>query len=134
VSATQSGEAQTQNVAQQKMAQSILNFCGGGGAAQAFGPPGPQQNLAQILCQGLGGGGSPNAFNLTPAQQNVALSQLNGGSELLVPVSQPSLLENTQPSRQTGVVEARLFAAARVDVGQRCGRPRISTHRASRDA
>ena len=41
-------------------------------------------------------------------QMNAALEQLNGGAELLVPVSQPSLLETTQPSQQTGVVEARL--------------------------
>jgi hypothetical protein len=39
---------------------------------------------------------------------NAALQALNGGAELLVPVSQPSLLETTQPSQQTGVVEARL--------------------------
>jgi hypothetical protein len=54
VSATQSGEAQTQNVAQQKMAQSILNFCNGGGQAQ-LNVSGPPQRLAQILCNGLGG-------------------------------------------------------------------------------
>jgi outer membrane autotransporter protein len=108
-SATQSGEAQTQNVAQQKMAQSIINFCNGGGQAQQFNASGPQQSLAQILCTGLGGTvGVAPAFGLSPAQQNVVLQQLNGGAELLVPVSQPSLLENTQPSRQTGVVEARL--------------------------
>jgi outer membrane autotransporter protein len=110
VSAAQSGEAQTQNVAQQKMAQSILNFCNGGGQAQ-LNASGPQQNLAQILCTGLGGsvGVSPGAtFGLSPAQQNAALEALNGGAELLVPVSQPSLLETTQPSQQTGVVEARL--------------------------
>jgi outer membrane autotransporter protein len=106
VSATQSGEAQTQNIAQQKMAQSILNFCNGGGPAVAA--PGPQQNLAQILCTGLGGNGGANAFGLSQPQLNAALEQLNGGAELLVPVSQPSLLENTQPSQQTGVVEARL--------------------------
>jgi outer membrane autotransporter protein len=106
VSATQSGEAQTQNVAQQKMAQSILNFCNGGGQAQ-LNASGPQQNLAQILCTGLGGIGGAS-FGLSAAQTNAALEQLNGGAELLVPVSQPSLLENTQPSQQTGVVEARL--------------------------
>jgi outer membrane autotransporter protein len=106
VGATQPGEAQTQNVAQQKMAQSILNFCNGGGQNQ-LSASGPQGNLAQILCTGLGGIGGAS-FGLTPAQQNAALEALNGGAELLVPVSQPSLLENTQPSQQTGVVEARL--------------------------
>ena len=106
VSATQSGEAQTQNVAQQKMAQSILNFCGGQNQLSASGPQG---NLAQILCNGLAGqGGAGASFNLSAAQTNAALEQLNGGAELLVPVSQPSLRENTQPSQQTGVVEARL--------------------------
>src|ERR1700730_14952126 len=96
VSATQSGEAQTQNIAQQKMAQSILNLSNIGGPAGAA--PGPQQNLAQILCTGLGGNGGANAFGLSQPQLNAALEQLNGGAELLVPVSQPSLLENTQPS------------------------------------
>ena len=70
VSATHSGEAQTQNVAQQKMAQSILNFCNGGGQAQ-LNASGPQQNLAQILCNGLGAsvGVPPGAtFGLSPAQ------------------------------------------------------------------
>jgi outer membrane autotransporter protein len=97
VSATQSGEAQTQNVAQQKMAQSLINLCPNVNNTNAPG-------LAN-LCTGL------TALANTPGQQaalNVALQQLNGGAELLVPVSQPSLLETTQPSQQTGVVEARL--------------------------
>jgi outer membrane autotransporter protein len=97
VSATHSGEAQTQNVAQQKMAQSLINLCPTVNNTNAPG-------LAN-LCAGL------TALANTPGQQaalNVALQQLNGGAELLVPVSQPSLLETTQPSQQTGVVEARL--------------------------
>jgi outer membrane autotransporter protein len=95
--ATQPGEAQTQNVAQQKMAQSLINLCPNVNNTNAPG-------LAN-LCTGL------TALANTPGQQaalNVALQQLNGGAELLVPVSQPSLLETTQPSQQTGVVEARL--------------------------
>jgi outer membrane autotransporter protein len=97
VSATQSGEAQTQNVAQQKMAQSLINLCPNVNIANAPG-------LAN-LCAGM------TALANTPGQQvalNDALQQLNGGAELLVPVSQPSLLETTQPTQQTGVVEARL--------------------------
>jgi len=108
VGATQSGEAQTQNVAQQKMAQSVINFCGNN-AGPAAATTQSQMSLAQILCNGLAGqGGAGASFNLSAAQTNAALEQLNGGAELLVPVSQPSLLENTQPSQQTGVVEARL--------------------------
>jgi outer membrane autotransporter protein len=97
VSATQSGEAQTQNVAQQKMAQSLINLC----------PNVNNTNAPGLfnLCMGM------TALANTPGQQvalNDALQQLNGGAELLVPVSQPSLLETTQPTQQTGVVEARL--------------------------
>lgn len=97
LSATQSGQAQTQNVAQQKMAQSLINLCPNVNIANAPG-------LAN-LCAGM------TALANTPGQQvalNDALQQLNGGAELLVPVSQPSLLETTQPTQQTGVVEARL--------------------------
>jgi outer membrane autotransporter protein len=117
VSAAQSGEAQVQttqlvaagqNLAQQKMGQAVLNFCGGNPPTNTL----PQMNLVQILCTGLGGNmganGGANGFNISQAQVNAALSQLNGGVELLVPVSQPSLLETTQPTQQTGVVEARL--------------------------
>jgi outer membrane autotransporter protein len=97
VSATQSGEAQTQNVAQQKMAQSLINLCPNVNSTNAPG--------LNNLCMGM------TALANTPGQQvalNDALQQLNGGAELLVPVSQPSLLETTQPTQQTGVVEARL--------------------------
>jgi outer membrane autotransporter protein len=97
VGAAQSGEAQTQNVAQQKMAQSLINLCPNVNNANAPG--------LTNLCTGL------TALANTPGQQaalNDALQQLNGGAELLVPVSQPSLLETTQPSQQTGVIEARL--------------------------
>jgi len=95
VGATQSGEAQTQNVAQQKMAQSLIALC----------PNTDSQAGLVNLCNGL------TQLASIPGQQaavNGALQQLNGGAELLVPVSQPSLLETTQPSQQTGVVEARL--------------------------
>ena len=96
VGATQSGEAQTQNVAQQRMAQSLIALC-----------QTPNLNPTGLgnLCAGL------TALANTPGQQaalNVALQQLNGGAELLNPISQPSLLETMQPSQQTGVVEARL--------------------------
>jgi outer membrane autotransporter protein len=114
VSVTQSAQAQLgtllapgQNLAQQKMGQAITNFCTGGGQAQ-LGAPGPQGNLATILCTGLGQNAAGGGFGLSQAQMNAALEALNGGAELLVPVSQPSLLETTQPSQQTGVVEARL--------------------------
>jgi uncharacterized protein with beta-barrel porin domain len=130
VSVTQSGEAQTtsatpthtlttlrgQNLAQSKMAQSINNFCGPLNAITSPGvsPPG-QVDLAHI-CVGL----QNNAANLvndppgptfgltTGAQVNAALQQLNGGTELLQPTNQASLLQTTQTSRQTSVVEARL--------------------------
>ena len=80
VGATQSGEAQTQNVAQQRMAQSLIALC-----------QTPNLNPTGLgnLCAGL------TALANTPGQQaalNVALQQLNGGAELLNPISQPSLL------------------------------------------
>src|ERR1700731_888022 len=106
VSVTQSAEAQLgqllapgQSLAQQKMGQAITNFCSA--------PQSTNANFLTILCTGLGANGGAG-FNLSQAQMNAALEALNGGAELLVPVSQPSLLENTQPSQQTGVVEARL--------------------------
>jgi outer membrane autotransporter protein len=131
VSVTQSGEAQTtsatpthtlttlrgQNLAQSKMAQSINNFCRPLQAKTTPGvsPPG-QVDLVNI-CVGL----QNNAANLidddvpgptfglpTGAQVNAALQQLNGGTELLQPTNQASLLQTTQTSRQTSVVEARL--------------------------
>jgi outer membrane autotransporter protein len=110
VSLNQSAKAQAhgqlfapgQNLAQQKMAQAINNFCVGGGQAAATTIP--QVSLGNILCSGLSG----NAFGLSQPQMNAALEALNGGAELLVPVDQPSLLETTQPSQQTGVIEARL--------------------------
>jgi outer membrane autotransporter protein len=48
------------------------------------------------------------SFGLNASQLSGAVQQLNGGAELLVPVSQTSVLQSTQTSRQTGVVEARL--------------------------
>jgi outer membrane autotransporter protein len=131
VSVTQSGEAQTtsatpthtltnlrgQNLAQNKMGASINNFCGPLNAITSPGvsPPG-QVDLAHI-CVGL----QNNAANLvnddvpgptfgltTGAQVNAALQQLNGGAELLQPTNQASVLQTTQTSRQTSVVEARL--------------------------
>jgi outer membrane autotransporter protein len=109
-SVTQPGEAQTlvavgQNLAQQKMGQSISNFCPSL-VAQLNKTPG-ETNLA-TLCSNLGGNGGVNMFGLDQAGLNAALQQLNGGAELLVPTSQASVLETTQTSRQTSVVEARL--------------------------
>ncbi|MGA7863433.1 MAG: autotransporter outer membrane beta-barrel domain-containing protein, partial [Stellaceae bacterium] len=106
LSMVQSAEAQLgqllapgQNLAQQKMGQSLSNLC-----PKLPMPTTPGQQGLQNLCMGLAGG----MFGLTQPQMNAALEQLNGGAELLVPVSQPSLLETAQPSQQTGVVEARL--------------------------
>jgi len=110
VGVTQSAQAQSgqllapgQNLAQQKMGQAITNFCSGG-VGPSVATTLPQMNLATILCGGLAQG----MFGLQQPAMNAALQALNGGAELLVPVSQPSLLETTQPSQQTGVVEARL--------------------------
>jgi hypothetical protein len=112
MSVTQSGEAQTtqlvsvgQNLAQQKMGQSFANFCPSL-IAQPNKTPG-ETNLA-TLCTNLTTGPNGNMFGLGQAGINAALQQLNGGAELLVPTSQASVLETTQTSRQTGVVEARL--------------------------
>jgi outer membrane autotransporter protein len=110
VSVAQSAQAQSgqllapgQNLAQQKMGRAVTNFCSGG-VGPSVATTIPQMNLATILCGGLAQG----MFGLQQPQMNAALEALNGGAELLVPVSQPSLLETTQPSQQTGVVEARL--------------------------
>jgi outer membrane autotransporter protein len=118
-SATSPGEAQVsamlpgQNLAQQTMAQSIDNFCGPLNAL-------PNKTTAQTnlvnICVGLQnnatnlrtGSTLVPTFGLDAAGVNAAMEQLNGGAELLVPVSQASVLETTQTSRQTGVVEARL--------------------------
>jgi outer membrane autotransporter protein len=125
VSATSPGEADTltqlpgQNLAQQKMAISITNFCTplnnlnsmivhSGGT-----PPPGQVDLANICMALINNAATvndpPPTFGLpTRATVNAALQQLNGGAELLVPTSQASVLQTTQTSRQTGVVEARL--------------------------
>jgi outer membrane autotransporter protein len=126
VSVTQSGEAQTtpppsvalavlpgQNLAQQKMAISVNNFCVPLNMGRTLTPN--QQSLANI-CTGLQNNAAnlfaepPGlTFGLTDvAQVNAALQNLNGGAELLQPTSQASVLQANQTSRQTSVVEARL--------------------------
>jgi hypothetical protein len=47
-------------------------------------------------------------FSLDANGLNGALSQLNGGAELLVPTSQASVVQTTQTSRQTAAIEERL--------------------------
>src|ERR1700747_2753885 len=89
-----------QNLAQQSMGQSITRFCPT--ISMIAATPG-QMDLAQ-LCTAM----VTNAFGLDQGGLNAGLQSLNGGAELLVPVNQASVLQATQTSRQTGVVEARL--------------------------
>jgi outer membrane autotransporter protein len=114
-----------QNVAQQMMAQSINNFCPSVSmiANSPAGTPG-QKALSGLCGMMIGNAlnvlgqpnpppalGSPSAvpsFGLDANGLNGALSQLNGGSELLVPTSQASVVQTTQTSRQTGAIEERL--------------------------
>ncbi|HZT86456.1 MAG TPA: autotransporter outer membrane beta-barrel domain-containing protein [Stellaceae bacterium] len=104
------------NSSQFAMAQSINNVCPTISQSSVFTTPG-QHDLANICTAmivnslqvenmptpagapsfGLGAGGLANA-----------LSQLNGGTELVVPTSQASTLQNMQYNLQTGVIEARL--------------------------
>ena len=115
VSVTLLGEADAtqlvspgQNLAQQKMGQSFLNFCTPLGMKTDPSSSPPGQVSLNALCGALGGNGGTNSLGLDQAQLNALLEQLNGGAELLVPTSQASVLQSTQTSRQTGVIEARL--------------------------
>jgi len=103
-----------QNVAQQMMGQSINNFCP---TVASIAMPTPGQNALAGLCGRMIGnalqvqGQSPGnlgSFGLDANGLNGALSQLNGGAELLVPTSQASVVQTTQTSRQTGAIEKRL--------------------------
>jgi len=104
-----------QNLAQQKMGQSINNFCP---TVASIAMPTPGQNALAGLCGAMIGNalqvqGQPNplglsSFGLDANGLNGALSQLNGGAELLVPTSQASVVQTTQTSRQTGAIEKRL--------------------------
>jgi outer membrane autotransporter protein len=111
-----------QNVAQQMMAQSINNFCP---TVTSIAMPTPGQTALKGLCGRMIGNalnvlGQPNppagsgsssplpSFGLDTGGLNGALSQLNGGAELLVPTSQASVVQTTQTSRQTGAIEERL--------------------------
>jgi len=100
---------------------------------------GLSRNLSRkYYALGLGGSvGVPPGRHLRSqslAQQNAALEAVERGAELLVPVSQPSLLENTQPSQQTGVVEARLSRQREWMLASAAADREFSTHRANRGA
>jgi outer membrane autotransporter protein len=100
-----------QNVAQQKMGQSIDNFCPTVSMiAKAPTATSGQQDLAALCTAMVENGEQPGigGFGLDANGLNGALQQLNGGAELVVPTSQASVLQTTQTSRQTGVIEARL--------------------------
>lgn len=109
-----------QNGAQQTMAQSVNNVCPTISQNTIFATPG-QMNLATI-CKAMTlnalvvqGERPPSGvdignttFGLSGGELNSALQQLNGGTELLVPTSQASIVQTTQTSRQTGAIEKRL--------------------------
>jgi outer membrane autotransporter protein len=90
-----------QDVTQQKMGQSINNFCP---TVNHIVSPTPGQVDLGHLCTSM----LKNTFDLDMSGLNGALSQLNGGAELGVPISQSSIVQTTQSSRQTGAIEARL--------------------------
>jgi outer membrane autotransporter protein len=103
-----------QNLTQQTMGQSINNFCP---TVASIAMPTLGQKALGGLCGAMIGnalqaqGQSPGmlgSFGLDANGLNGALSQLNGGAELLVPTSQASVVQTTQTSRQTGAIEARL--------------------------
>jgi outer membrane autotransporter protein len=103
-----------QNLTQQTMGQSINNFCP---TVASIAMPTPGQRALSGLCGAMIGnalqvqGQSPGmlgSFGLDANGLNGALSQLNGGAELLVPTSQASVVQTTQTSRQTGAIEERL--------------------------
>jgi outer membrane autotransporter protein len=90
-----------QDLTQQKMGQSINNFCP---TVSNIAIPTPGQKNLSVLCSAMIG----NGFGLDASGLNGALSQLNGGAELGVPTGQASIVQTTQTSRQTGAIEARL--------------------------
>jgi outer membrane autotransporter protein len=104
------------NNSQQMMAQSINNVCPTISQGTIFTSPG-QKDLAGICTAMIVNSlqvenmptpaGAPS-FGLGPGGLSSALSQLNGGIEVVVPTSQASTLQNTQYNMQTGVIEARL--------------------------
>jgi uncharacterized protein with beta-barrel porin domain len=105
------------NVTQQTMAQSINNFCPTVSMiAMAPTATADQKDLSTICSAMIGNalqqqGQSAQGFGsygLNASELMGALESLNGGAELVVPTSQASVLQTTQTSRQTGVIEARL--------------------------
>jgi outer membrane autotransporter protein len=90
-----------QNVTQQKMGQSINNFCP---TVNNIASPTPGQVDLGNLCTSM----LKNSFGLDMSGLNGALSQLNGGAELSVPTGQASIVQTTQTSRQNSAIEARL--------------------------
>jgi outer membrane autotransporter protein len=90
------------NASQSAMAQSINNVCPTISQSNIFSSPG-EVDLAHV-CTGM----LTNSFGLSTGQLAGALSQLNGGTELVVPTSQASTLQNIQYNVQTGVIEGRL--------------------------
>ena len=98
------------------MAQSINNFCPTvasiamptSGQAALAGLCGAMiGNALHALCQPPDPSlGTP--FSLDANGLNGALSQLNGGAELVVPTSQASVVQTTHTSRQTAAIEERL--------------------------
>lgn len=104
------------NGSQQMMAQSINNVCPTISQSTIFTTPG-QHDLANICTAMIVNSlqvenmptpaGAPS-FGLGAGGLASALSQLNGGTELVVPTSQASTLQNMQYNMQSGVIEARL--------------------------
>jgi uncharacterized protein with beta-barrel porin domain len=102
------------DTAQQTMAQSIDRVCPTINTIAAT--PG-QRDLANI-CSAMTGNavilqGQPNPLGLPTLGLDAnglkdALTQLNGGTELVVPTSQATSLGNQQSNAQSGVIEARL--------------------------
>jgi outer membrane lipase/esterase len=102
------------NLAQQKMAQSINNFCP---TVSMIAMPTPGQKDLGTICSAMIGNalqlqGQSNqglgSYGLDTNGLQGALQSLNGGAELLVPTSQASVAQTTQTSRQNEVIEARL--------------------------
>jgi uncharacterized protein with beta-barrel porin domain len=108
-----------QNVAQQTMSGSINNFCPTvSGAAPGSTAPitVAQKDLATICSAMIGNAlqlqgvspGSLGSYGLNNSGVQGALQSLNGGTELLVPTTQASIVQTTQTNRQTGAIEQRL--------------------------
>src|SRR3984893_230571 len=121
-----------QNITQMMMAQSINNVCPTINTVVMTNPaatPG-QADLAH-LCNAMVGNalnvlGQPNpspggptspSFGVDASQLNSALSQLNGGAELVVPTSQTSVTQTTQTTRQTSAIEERLSQLRNLTTG-----------------